>query len=73
MGGDVDGMSNREIDTAEALRIAQRDILLRMERGEDPERLRIYWKKAIDKIINTKLDGGSGIAFINADFESEEA
>ena len=65
-------MTNYEIDTAEALRIAQRDILLRIERGEDPERLRVYWKKAIDKIINAKLDGGSGIAFFDADVVNEE-
>ncbi|SUE16614.1 Uncharacterised protein [Rhodococcus gordoniae] len=66
-------MNKYEIDTGEAMRIAQRDILLRIEKGEDPERVRIHWKKAIDEIVNTKLEGGSGIAFVDATPGSDEA
>ncbi|AOD21320.1 hypothetical protein IM25_06530 [Rhodococcus sp. p52] len=65
-------MSNLEIDTAGALRAAQRDILLRIEKSEDPERVRIHWKKMIDQIVNTKLESGAGIVFVNTALGSDE-
>lgn len=54
-------------DTAAALHLANRDITTRLKAGADPERVREYWKNAIDEIVNTNVESGHGVSYIIAD------